>query len=150
MTEIQAAIGRLQLRKLPEWTARRRANAACLIEGLGAVRALRIPVPPAHIRHAYYKFYAFLEPSALREGWNRERIVSEINAQAVPCFSGSCSEIYLEKAFAGHRSRPAERLSVASELGETSLMFLVHPTLTQGHIERTIEVATKVCAQALR
>ena len=150
MTEVQAAIGRLQLRKLPEWTAKRRANAAGLIEGLRAVKNLRIPVPPAHIRHAYYKFYAFLEPCSLREGWSRERIVAEINARGVPCFSGSCSEIYLEKAFAGHRSRPAERLPIARELGELSLMFLVHPTLAPAHIGRTCEVTADVCALALR
>ena len=109
---------------------------------------LRIPVPPEHIYHSYYKFYAFVASDRLRSGWTRDRIVAEIVGAGVPCFSGSCSEVYLEKAFEGHSSRPSERLSVARELGETSLMFLVHPTLQAEHIDRTAEVATEVLKRA--
>jgi dTDP-4-amino-4,6-dideoxygalactose transaminase len=107
-------------------------------------------VPPAHVLHSYYKFYGFLETRSLRESWTRDRIVAEINARGVPCFSGSCSEIYLEKAFDGHPSRPARRLPVAQELGESSLMFLVHPTLRSSHIDRTCEVAAETIARALQ
>lgn len=36
---------------------------------------------------------------ALPEGWPRDRIMAEIKALGVSCFSGSCSEVYLEKSF---------------------------------------------------
>jgi dTDP-4-amino-4,6-dideoxygalactose transaminase len=149
MTEMQAAIGRIQLRKLDEWIEKRRVHARRLTEGLNEIDGLRIPAPPEHIYHSYYKFYAFLDPSRLRSGWTRDRIVTEIVAAGVPCFSGSCSEVYLEKAFDGHASRPTERLPVARELGETSLMFLVHPTLETEHIDRAVDAARSVLSRAL-
>jgi dTDP-4-amino-4,6-dideoxygalactose transaminase len=150
LTEMQAAIGRLQLRKLHDWVQRRRANAARMCAGLSGIRALRVPMPPAHIHHAYYKFYAFLETQSLRQGWTRDRIVAAINELGVPCFSGSCSEIYLEKAFDGHPSRPVRRLPVAQELGESSLMFLVHPTLGAAQIDRTCQAAEQIITRAVR
>ena len=148
MTEFQAAIGRRQLSKLADWVERRRSNAQRLIEGLRETDALRVPVPGAHLRHAYYRLYAFLDPSRLKPDWSRERIVSEINKRGVPCFSGSCSEMYLERAFDGSASRPAQRLPVARELGDTSLAFLVHPTLTNAHMDRTCNVVRDVVGEA--
>lgn len=149
MTEIQAAIGRLQLRKLDAWVAQRRAHADRLRGTLATVPGLRVPVAPEHIEHACYKFYMFIDPARLSPGWTRERIIVEVEAAGVPCFSGSCSEIYLEKAFDGMRSRPAQRLPVARELGETSLMLLVHPTLEARHIDRACNVVADVCGRAL-
>lgn len=150
MTEVQAAIGRAQLKVLPEWVERRRQNAAAIATGLAGVEGLRIPQPPAHVRHSYYKFYAFLDVTRLRENWSRDRVVAEINARGVPCFSGSCSEIYLERAFDQCEGRPRERLSNARVLGDSSLMFLVHPTLREAHVARTVEVAADVLRLALR
>jgi len=103
-----------------------------------------VPDVPDWAEHAAYKCYVFVEPSALPDGWDRDRVMAEINAKGVPCYSGSCSEIYLEKAFEGTGWRPEERLPVAKELGETSLMFLVHPTLRVEDIERTCEVLGSV------
>lgn len=151
MTEMQAAIGRAQLKRLPEWVERRRRNAAGIAAGLSGVEGLRIPQPPTHIRHSYYKFYAFLDVTRLRANWTRDRVVAEINARGVPCFSGSCSEIYLERAFLrSEGSRPGERLANARALGESSLMFLVHPTLDDSHIARTVDVATDMLRVAMR
>lgn len=148
MTEFQAAIGRRQLAKLNDWTERRRSNARMLMEGLSGMSALRVPVPDANLKHAYYKFYAFLDVSRLKSNWTRDRVVAEVSDKGIPCFSGSCSEVYLERAFDGSESRPARRLPVARELGETSLMFLVHPTLTQEHMSRTCSVVRDVVGEA--
>jgi dTDP-4-amino-4,6-dideoxygalactose transaminase len=149
MTEMQGAIGRIQLRKLDDWVARRRENAMLLADSLRDAPGLRIPVPGEHIHHSYYKFYAFISSERLKAGWTRDRIVGEIAAQGVPCFSGSCSEVYLEKAFDGSASRPQQRLPVARELGETSLMFLVHPTLESAHITRIADTAASVLKRAM-
>ncbi|MDD2720648.1 MAG: DegT/DnrJ/EryC1/StrS aminotransferase family protein [Gallionella sp.] len=144
MTELQAVLGRMQLRKLPEWIAARRRNAAILNEGFAGVPGIRLTMPPPHIEHAYYKYYVFIKPESIREDWGRDRIMQAINEAGVPCLSGSCSEIYLEKAFEGTASRPVGRLPVAKELGENSLMFLVHPTLNEENMHRTVEVVRDV------
>lgn len=148
MTEMQAAIGRLQLAKLEEWTSKRRANASQLQEGMADIEALRVPQPPQYSRHAYYKFYTFLDIARLKTNWSRGKVIAEISARGVPCFQGSCSEVYLERAFDGSNSRPQQRLQVARELGQTSLMFLVHPTLGREHMDRTCEVVRDVIRAA--
>jgi dTDP-4-amino-4,6-dideoxygalactose transaminase len=149
LTEIQSAIGRLQLRKLSRWVETRREHAAMLTECFSELPGLRVTMPPEYIGHAYYKYYAFVRPEALRAGWSRDRILAEITARGIPCFSGSCSEIYLEKAFPAEW-RPESRLPVARELGETSLMFQVHPTLRPEQIARTCEVLRQVMHEATK
>lgn len=150
LTEFQSAIGRAQLRKLPAMVEARRQNATALTEGFREHRALRLTEPPDQIRHSYYKYYGFLRPEELRNGWTRDRILAAISAEGIPCFSGSCSEIYMEKAFTPD-IRPKERWAVAKRLGETSLMFLVHPTLSQTDMQDTCQAVAKVmkCASAV-
>ena len=137
MLEVQAVLGRIQLRRLAEWTEQRTANARALIETLRRFPgAVRVPEPGEGFTHAYYRLYGYVRAQGLRSGWDRDRIVQELNGIGVPAYQGSCSEVYLEKAFDGTDLRPPERLPVARELGETSLMFLVHPTLSGEDIER--------------
>jgi dTDP-4-amino-4,6-dideoxygalactose transaminase len=147
LTEVQSAVGRVALRKLPEWLRIRRRHAARLTRALAAMPGLRVTRPPDHIEHAYYKYYVFVRPEALRGRWTRDRILEAIQAEGVPCFSGSCSEIYLEEAFPVEW-RPAHPLPAARLLGETSLMFLVHPTLTDAHIRATCSAVGRVMAAA--
>ena len=162
MTEMQAAIGRVQLRRMKDWTRARTANAVAIHQALlpfaGEGGVVRLPdigcsdcpslgFGGCSCVHAYYKFYAFVRPENLGEAWSRDLIVEEINSRGVPCYTGACSEVYLEKAFDQTGFRPRERLVVARELGDTSLMFLVHPTLTSSEIERTCQVVQEVLAQ---
>ena len=144
LTEMQAAIGRIQLKRMADWTQKRQSNAMKIWECGRQFDALRVPDIPDYIEHAAYKCYLFVRPEKLQDGWNRDRIMNAIIDLGVPCFSGSCSEVYLEKAFDNTGWRPKERLPVARELGETSLMFLVHPTLTEDEILRTTEAIQKV------
>ncbi|MFZ0704623.1 MAG: DegT/DnrJ/EryC1/StrS aminotransferase family protein [Candidatus Korobacteraceae bacterium] len=142
LTEMQSAIGRVWLRKLDKQVAIRRRHAERLTTAFAEIGALRTTVPPGDIYHSYYKYYVFLRPERLAPGWDRDRILGAVAAEGVPCFSGSCSEIYLEKAFDG--IRPDNRLPAARELGETSLMFLVHPTLSDTDMDDTIAAVKKV------
>lgn len=149
MTEMQAALGRIQLARMAEWTGKRGANATFIADALEPFAneggPIRLPeflstscsetARNNGCTHAYYKFYAYVRPQNLALDWSRDRIVEEITARGVPCFQGSCSEVYLERAFDGTGLRPELRLPVAKDLGETSLMFLVHPTLTNGEME---------------
>ena len=144
MTELQAAIGRIQLSRMPDWTAARQEHCAAVWETAAALPGLYVPSVPAHIGHAAYKCYVFVEESKLSDGWDRDRIMNAIVAEGVPCFSGSCSEVYLEKAFSDRGLAPKERLPVARKLGENSLMFLVHPTLEQDEIDKTIDALKSV------
>ncbi|MGD0279762.1 MAG: DegT/DnrJ/EryC1/StrS aminotransferase family protein [Smithella sp.] len=150
MTEMQAAIGRRQLHKLRDWVTIRRRNAAILTKNFSGLKALRVTTPSTDFYHSYYKYYVFVRPEELRPGWNRDKILSCILEQRVPCFSGSCSEIYLEKAFDDNGLRPSARLPVAKELGETSLMFLVHPTLSEDDMNNMVKAVEKVMAVATR
>jgi dTDP-4-amino-4,6-dideoxygalactose transaminase len=144
MLEVQAVIGRIQLKRMTDWQASRLANAGQIWECASQLKGLRVPIMPEGSVHAAYKCYVFVEPQALKAGWDRDRILAEISARDVPVFSGSCSEVYLEKAFDNTGWRPASRLPVARELGETSVMFLVHPTLTQHEIDKTCSVLKTV------
>lgn len=148
MTEMQAIIGAIQLRKLPEWVARRRENALVMAGALASAEGLRVPLPPPNVRHAYYRLYAFVEPARLRGGWDRDRIVAETVAAGVPCSVGSCGEIYLEKAFRDRGWGPGRRLPVAAELADTSLAFLVHPTLAKETMVRAGELVRAVMKDA--
>jgi dTDP-4-amino-4,6-dideoxygalactose transaminase len=148
MTEMQAAIGRVQLRRLPLWLSARRRNAAIYSENFKSLPLLRVTTPPATTEHAYYKYYVFLRPERLRRGWSRDRILKILADEGIPCYSGSCSEIYLEKAFARLSLQPPERLPIARQLGETSLMFLVHPTLNAITIEEICHCVRRVLNRA--
>jgi dTDP-4-amino-4,6-dideoxygalactose transaminase len=149
MTEFQAAIGRAQLRRLREWVAARRRNAEALARCFSTIPALRTTEPPGHVGHSYYKYFVFLRRERLREGWNRDRVMAAINAEGVSCLTGFCPEVYLERAFEKGGLRPPERLPVAKELGESSLMFPVHPPLGDREIGDICRATEKVlCAAA--
>jgi len=150
MTEMQAAIGRIQLKRMPDWHKKRLNNASSIWNTAKSCKGLKVPTIPDYIEHAAYKCYVFVELDRLKVDWNRDRIIQEINALGVPCYSGSCSEVYLERAFDGTGFRPKERLPNAKELGETSLMFLVHPTLTKDEIQQTCDAITSVMKSAIK
>lgn len=150
MTALQAVLGSVQLSRLPDWQKQRRNNAQMLIDACKDSPALRTPVPDQDIEHAWYRFYTFVRPERLREGWDRDRIMHEISGQGVPCFVGSCSEVYLEQAFSKNGLRPKERLPVAKELGETSLAFLVDPSKDSVEMKRVADVVRSVMQSAAK
>ncbi len=150
MMEMQAVIGQIQLRRMPDWTIRRTAIAEALADALiPFADAVRVPKPRDGVVHAYYRQYAYVKEEGLRSGWDRDRIVAEAIARDVPLFQGSCSEVYLEKAFDGTGWRPSEPLTVAQELGKTSLMFLTHPTLTADEVNKYCRVIGDIFSQAM-
>jgi dTDP-4-amino-4,6-dideoxygalactose transaminase len=148
MIEMQAAIGVIQLERMAGWTARRTELAQRLSQACAAHELFRLPAITDDVVHAWYRFYAFVRPERLAPGWTRERIIEAIVERGVPCFHGSAPEIYMERAFDGTPSRPAQRLPVARALGETSIAFLVHPTITDDQIERAVEAVHSVAREA--
>lgn len=148
MLEMQAVIGRIQLRRMAAWTAARTVNAEAIWAACSAHAAVHVPPLPDGVVHAHYKCYAQVQPSRLAPTWNRDRIVEAINAAGVPCFQGTCSEVYMELAFDNTGLRPVARLPVARQLGQNSIMFLVHPTLTEAEIAHTCAVIHQVLGAA--
>ncbi len=149
LTEMQSALGRNALRRLDAWVETRRRNAAILTTALQGVSAVRVPEIPDYAYHAFYKLYIFLQPLALKSGWNRERILQQINQAGVPCSTGGLRELYREKAFAA-QNQSQQNLPVAEELANTSLMFLVHPTLSVEHTEWMGNIITRILKSAAR
>jgi dTDP-4-amino-4,6-dideoxygalactose transaminase len=150
MTEMQAAIGRKQLGKLDRWVQLRNRNANILYETLRGLEGVRIPLPAPNVRHAYYRFYCYLQPEALKPGWTRDRVLGEINQAGVRCTVGSCGEIHRERAFVDSGLAPDRELPVAHRLAETSLAFEVHPTLNAGAVHSAGERVAEVVRRATR
>ena len=150
LTEMQSSIGRVQINKLNSWVSLRNRNANILISYLSKNNQVRIPIPPKNILHAYYKFYCYVEEKSFLSGWDRVRIINELNSKGFPAFTGSCSEIYLEKSFKDIGYSPKKKLINASILGKTSIMFLVHPTITLEQMHNYSLGISNIFQKALR
>lgn len=148
MLEMQAVIGNIQLSRMPQWTQKRLQNAHTIWAAAKSCPGLRVPPLSPLVQHAAYRAYVFTEPGKLKSGWDRDRIIAALGEQGVPAYSGSAAEIYREKAFENTGYAPPSRLPVARQLGETSIAFLVHPTLLDEEIDKTCQVLLHVMEQA--
>ncbi|MDO8254144.1 DegT/DnrJ/EryC1/StrS family aminotransferase [Shewanella algae] len=148
MTEIQAVLGRIQLTRMEKWTTNRRSHGKMLDDVVKGFACIRLVEVPDYIEHAEYKHYFFVRPENLALGWDRDRIVNAVVEKGVPCMQGSCAEVYLEKAFDNTPWRPTVRLKNARLLGETSIMMLVHPTLTKDEMSKACKVLDEVLSLA--
>jgi dTDP-4-amino-4,6-dideoxygalactose transaminase len=148
LTEVQSAIGRILTKQTHEWSRKRKVNSNLISVACSRFSSLRVPQNPDYIVHASYKHYVLVGPDQLKSGCTRDRIMNEIIQLGVPCYTGGCPEVYLEKVFDGTDFRPDKRLPIAKELGVTSLMFLVHPTLKDSEIKKTCEVIEQVTKMA--
>ena len=84
MPEVQAAIGRIQLRKLADWTARRANHARTLIDALSSFEgAVRVPQPDGQDVHAWYRLYAYVRPEGLRSDWSRDATDADFSWDAI-------------------------------------------------------------------
>jgi len=150
MTEMQAAIGRIQLKYLNQWSNLRRSNADRIWSCASQLPGVRVPEIPEYIKHAAYRSYVFIESDKLKSNWSRNRVLTSLAEQGIPVGVGSCPEVYLEKAFNGTNYIPSKRLPVAKELGETSLMFKVHPTMHEAEIDRATDIFSSVMKLAIK
>jgi dTDP-4-amino-4,6-dideoxygalactose transaminase len=133
LTEMQSAMGRLQLAKLPTWVARRRQIAAQVSEALGNLKGVTVPEPPAHAFHSFYKFVFQIDPAVLKAGWTRDRVIAELEARGVPARVGACPDISREAAFAHDGVPSMIPHPGAASIADRTIMLPVHPTLTDGN-----------------
>mgnify|MGYP001163274892 CR=1 FL=1 len=136
MTEIQASVGIDALDHLENWIQIRRRHANIFNKTLADVKLVRLTIPDEKYYHAYYKYYCFIRPCYLKKGYHRDSIITRLNEMSIPCFQGTCGEVYREKAYNLNLNLP-----VARELAETSIMFLVDPSYSSETIQ---EIAYKV------
>ena len=148
LTGPQAAIGLAQLRKLDEWRSARTRNAQIWSKALRKVTGLRVPMPDGNsLRHAFYKLYCYIEGGNDEEAARlRSDIIARSAAAGLKVFSGSCSEIYLEKAFA---DLPSNDCPISRSLGARSLMVEVHPTLRPDLLELRAEALAAIAAEVI-
>lgn len=139
MLEIQASIGIDALDHLDEWVRVRRRNASIFNEILQDVPSLRLTIPDDRFYHSYYKYYCFLRPSRLSVGVGQVDVIAELNGRGVPCFQGTCGEVYREGAYGLQLNHATTR-----ELSETSLMFLVDPTYSSEVITELAHLVRRV------
>ena len=144
MNELQGVIGRIQTGRMPDWHATRVRHANAIWAAARQIDWLRVPPVPETVEHAAYKCYVFVRPDRLPRDWDRDLILESLLTEGIPAYTGSCSEVYLEKAFENTGFRPSARLPNAQALGETSLMFLVHPTLENHHIDQVCDALRKL------
>ena len=148
LTEMQSAIGRKQLEKLESWIELRTLNASKIRKVASEISCFICPEIPDYIRHAQYKCYLFVDNMQLNDGWDRDRIMKEINDEGVPCFTGSCSEIYKENCFDIFPILKSRVLKSAAKLEKMSLLFLVHPTLEENTINTMVAAIKKIGTKA--
>lgn len=131
MTEMQASIGIDALEHLDEWVNFRRSAAAIFNSVFSELHLVRITLPPDNIYHSYYKYYFFINPNYLKKNCTRDDIISQINNLGIPCFQGTCGEVYKEKAYSYDLQLP-----VTKQLTQNSIMLLVDPSYTLDTIKQ--------------
>jgi hypothetical protein len=141
MTEIQAGIGRIQLKKLFFYLKRRRENYLIYSDELKKFNLVYLPVLPKNNLNAPYRFYMYLNHKYIKKNIRIQKILKEINRKGVDCGSGSCSEIYLENSFKKLFAKKKENLQkkkIASYLTRNAMAFKLDPTYTKKKIHNNL------------
>ena len=141
MTDIHAAIGRVQLTKLAGWTAQRRANAARLDEGLAGVAGVRTPFVHSEAEHVYHQYTIRLEGMS---GAERDRFATALREEhQVGCGVYYPTPVHRLPSFGLELDLPVTEM-IASEV----LSLPVHPSLSEGDLDRIIAAVTAVAGAA--
>lgn len=142
ITEVQAAIGLKQLSKLNAWISRRNVIAQKLVAALSQASFIKFPsVSHSDVTHAYYRVYGLIDLKSQSDAENhslRNEFVASLSEMGLPCFSGSCSEIYLEKAFESYYD--GQRMPNAKYYAERAFCLLAHPTITDDQVNQAVKL----------
>ena len=158
MTEIQATIGRYQLKNLDNQIKRRNKVAMFYLRHLkdyfSKYKIIKKPnfkcesCPLLHkteacnnCRHAFYRLNLFFENNIKI---NQTKIIRELLKFKVNCGVGPCPEIYREKVFKKLNHKPKKRLKNAKILGEKSLVFPINPFKSFLKLKRELNIIKKV------
>ncbi|MDN6793446.1 MAG: DegT/DnrJ/EryC1/StrS family aminotransferase [Propionibacterium sp.] len=137
MTDIHAAIGRVQLGKVDAWTKQRQANAAFLDENLDGVVVPPVAEGAVHVYHQY---------TIRVQGTDRDRFQQALREEWQVG-----SGVYYP--IPNHRLPSLEHFAPGLDLPETEraarevVSLPVHPSLSQTDLERIVE-GVNACAKA--
>lgn len=135
MTDIHAAIGRVQLGKLPGWTAQRQANAAYLDANL---KGVVVPHVAPGTTHSYHQ-YTIRIPGGSAE--KRDAFMVAINAKGVGCGVYYPTPIHRLPSFQLDLHLPETELVI-----KECVSLPIHPSLTQSDLETIVSVVNEVAA----
>jgi len=147
MTELQGAIGRLQLKNIKRWNVKRNAYLTSIWKTVSAIDGLFAPLDSHssnvlagdlqdQIIHGGYKCIVLVDPLTLNPGWDRDAIVEELQELGVPCYSAKYEEVYHQTAVKEARLCPAEILHGAQYFSEHGILFDVHPALSIKDVDK--------------
>ena len=157
MTEMQAVIGREQLKTLDKQIKKRNLIANLYLNELkdyylkyDILKKPDFVDQKNHSKnnkyiHAFYRLNLFINKSKI----NQNKLIKKINKHKINCGVGSCPEIYREKIFKKLKYHPKKRLSNAKLLGETSIMFPINPNKSLIKIKSEIFIIKKIMANYL-
>ena len=157
MTEMQAAIGRQQLKSLDEQIKKRNLIADLYFKGLKDyyLKYDILKKPDLKIQnysskqdtiynrqhiHAFYRLNLFINKNKIKQN----KLIQQLQKNKIDCGVGSCPEIYREKIFRKLKLYPKKRLLNAKLLGETSIMFPINPYKALTKIKSEINSIKKI------
>ena len=157
MTEMQAILGRAQLKILDNQIKKRNIIANLYLNGLKdyykKYDILKEPnfnyIYSSQVKdkklsskniHAFYRLNLFINKKKIKQ----LKLLEELNLKKINCGVGSCPEIYREKVFKDLKLHPKKRLSNAKLLGETSITFPIDPNRSITKVKLEIKSIKKV------
>ena len=157
MTEIQAGIGREQLKLLDSQIKKRNSIAKLYLNGLRDYfykykilkkpdfKCKTCPLKESEnscnkCTHAFYRLNLFINKDKVKQS----ELIRKINKKGISCGVGACPEIYKEKIFKKLKLYPKKRLVNAKLLGNTSIVFPINPHNSKINVKREISVIKKI------
>lgn len=145
LTEVLAAIGRAQLRRLNAITQARRANAAFFDDALADVPGLTLPRTPGNAVHAYHQYAVLIDKAATPNRRGRDDVRSALLEQGVGSGLYYAKPLHLQPLFGG--AKRTGEFPVAERVAAQILSLPVHPRLSEAGRERVVS-ALKVALGA--
>ena len=133
MTDVHAAIGRVQLAKLPDWTAKRQANAAFLDANLAAGISPNVRPGATHVYHQY----------TIRVEGDRDRMVAALKDE-YHVGSGVYYPIPNHQLPSLAPFAPGLDLPQTAAAAAQVISLPVHPALTEADLERVVTAVNAV------
>jgi len=140
LTDMAAALGLRQLRRLDEYLARRRENAMMLTAGLADAPGITVPESTSHAMHTYNQYSILVGLGGA--GISRDRLAAELAARGVQTAVHYPRPLHRQPMFEGNWTG----LEVSEQLSQHILALPVHPGVTPEQSERVAATIADIAA----
>jgi perosamine synthetase len=137
MTDLAAAIGRVQLRRLPRIAADRRANAAFYDAELAGVDGIATPYVPANASHAYHQYSILIDPTQTTNGADRNAVRAALAASGIGSGIYYPIPLHLHPLFASYGYGRGD-FPIAERVSEQILALPIHPLLDRDQLAHVV------------